>query len=118
MCGRYTNTAGVQALHERCKVRITGEAGTRPYNIAPTQAALAVVSPHADPQARLRRWALIPTAAARAPGTGAPQRAARQPGAQQARRAARGPGAARRARLRAARAGCAPDAVLMDSLRR
>src|SRR5437660_1121466 len=42
MCGRYTNTAGVQELNERFKVPIASEAGTRRFNIAPTEEARAI----------------------------------------------------------------------------
>ena len=55
MCGRYTNTAGVQELNERFKVPIAGEVGTRRFNIAPTEEVLAIVSPKGEPQARLTR---------------------------------------------------------------
>ena len=61
MCGRYTNTAGVQELNERFKVPIAGEVGTRRFNIAPTEEVLAIVSPKGEPEARLLRWGLIPT---------------------------------------------------------
>jgi putative SOS response-associated peptidase YedK len=60
MCGRYTNTAGVQELNERFKVPFPGEQGTRRYNIAPTEEVLAIVSPKGEPEARLLRWGLIP----------------------------------------------------------
>src|SRR5207302_776303 len=60
VCGRYTNTAGVQELNERFKVPIAGEAGTRRFNIAPTEEVLAIVSPKGQPEARLLRWGLIP----------------------------------------------------------
>ncbi len=60
MCGRYTNTAGLQELNERFKVPFPGEAGTRRYNIAPTEEVLAIVSPKGEPEARLLRWGLVP----------------------------------------------------------
>jgi putative SOS response-associated peptidase YedK len=60
MCGRYTNTAGVQELNERFRVPIPGEGGTRRFNIAPTEEVLAIVAPHGEPEARLLRWGLIP----------------------------------------------------------
>jgi putative SOS response-associated peptidase YedK len=60
MCGRYTNTAGVQELNDRFKVPIPGDAGTRRYNVAPTEEVLAIVSPKSEPEARLLRWGLIP----------------------------------------------------------
>jgi putative SOS response-associated peptidase YedK len=61
VCGRYTNTAGVQELNERFKVPFPGEAGTRRYNVAPTEEVLAIVAPKGDAQARLLRWGLVPT---------------------------------------------------------
>jgi putative SOS response-associated peptidase YedK len=60
MCGRYTNTAGIQELNERFKVPFPGETGTHRYNIAPTEEVLAIVSPRGQPEARLLRWGLIP----------------------------------------------------------
>jgi putative SOS response-associated peptidase YedK len=61
MCGRYTNTAGVQELNERFKVPFPGEAGTHRYNVAPTEAVLAIVAPKGEHQGRLLRWGLVPT---------------------------------------------------------
>jgi putative SOS response-associated peptidase YedK len=60
MCGRYTNTAGLQELNERFKVPFPGETGTQRYNIAPTEEVLAIVAPKGEPEARLLRWGLIP----------------------------------------------------------
>ena len=53
VCGRYTNTAGVQELNERFKVPFPGDAGTHRYNIAPTEEVLAIVAPKGTPQAEL-----------------------------------------------------------------
>ncbi|HEV2973737.1 MAG TPA: SOS response-associated peptidase [Solirubrobacteraceae bacterium] len=61
MCGRYTNTAGMQELNERFKVPFPGEAGTHRYNVAPTEEVLAIVAPKRAPEARLLRWGLVPT---------------------------------------------------------
>jgi putative SOS response-associated peptidase YedK len=61
MCGRYTNTAGVQELNERFRVPFSGDAGTHRYNVAPTEEVLSIVAPKGEPQARLLRWGLIPT---------------------------------------------------------
>jgi putative SOS response-associated peptidase YedK len=61
VCGRYTNTAGVEELNDRFNVPITGEAGTRRYNVAPTEEVLAIVAPKGEPEARLLRWGLVPT---------------------------------------------------------
>jgi putative SOS response-associated peptidase YedK len=60
MCGRYTNTAGVEELNERFNVPFPGEQGTRRYNIAPTEEVLAIVAAHGEPEARLLRWGLVP----------------------------------------------------------
>jgi putative SOS response-associated peptidase YedK len=60
MCGRYTNTAGVEELNSRFRVPIAGEEGTRRFNIAPTEEVLAIVAPKGQPEARLLRWGLIP----------------------------------------------------------
>ena len=60
MCGRYTNTAGVQELNDRFRIPITEQTGTRRYNIAPTEDVLAIVSRDGEPQARVLRWGLIP----------------------------------------------------------
>jgi putative SOS response-associated peptidase YedK len=61
MCGRYTNTAGVQELNDRFRVPISSDAGTRRFNIAPTEEVLAITSPHGEPQASLLRWGLVPS---------------------------------------------------------
>jgi putative SOS response-associated peptidase YedK len=60
MCGRYTNTAGPEELNDRFKVPISTDAGTRRFNIAPTEEVLAIVAPKGEPQARLLRWGLVP----------------------------------------------------------
>ena len=60
MCGRYTNTAGVSELNDRFRVPITSDAGTRRYNIAPSEEVLAIVARDGVPEARLLRWGLIP----------------------------------------------------------
>jgi putative SOS response-associated peptidase YedK len=61
VCGRYTNTAGVEELNDRFDVPITSDAGTRRYNVAPTEEVLAIVAPKGEPEARLLRWGLVPT---------------------------------------------------------
>jgi len=61
MCGRYTNTAGPEELNDRFRVPITGTAGTRRYNIAPTEAVLAIIAPKGEPEASLLRWGLVPS---------------------------------------------------------
>jgi len=68
VCGRYTNTAGVEELNDRFKVPIASPAGTRRYNIAPTEEVLAIVAPKGEPEARLLRWGLIPSWATEARG--------------------------------------------------
>lgn len=60
MCGRYTNTAGPEELNDRFKVPIASDAGTRRFNIAPTEEVLAIVAPKGEPEARLLRWGLVP----------------------------------------------------------
>jgi putative SOS response-associated peptidase YedK len=60
MCGRYTNTAGPEELNDRFRVPISSDAGTRRFNIAPTEEVLAIVAPHGEPEAQLLRWGLIP----------------------------------------------------------
>jgi putative SOS response-associated peptidase YedK len=60
VCGRYTNTAGPAELNDRFRVPIASDAGTRRFNIAPTEQVLAVVSPRGEPEARLLRWGLVP----------------------------------------------------------
>jgi putative SOS response-associated peptidase YedK len=61
MCGRYTNTAGPEELNDRFRVPISSDAGTRRFNIAPTEEVLAIVSPKGEPETRLLRWGLVPT---------------------------------------------------------
>jgi putative SOS response-associated peptidase YedK len=60
VCGRYTNTAGPEELNDRFRVPIPSAAGTRRFNIAPTEEVLAIVAPKGQPQARMLRWGLIP----------------------------------------------------------
>jgi putative SOS response-associated peptidase YedK len=60
VCGRYTNTAGVDELNERFNLPFPGQAGTRRYNIAPTEEVLSIVAPRGEHEARLLRWGLIP----------------------------------------------------------
>ncbi|MEA2315277.1 MAG: hypothetical protein QOI03_1969 [Solirubrobacteraceae bacterium] len=60
MCGRYTNTAGPDELNDRFRIPISSAAGTRRFNIAPTEDVLAIVAPKGEPQARVLRWGLIP----------------------------------------------------------
>ena len=59
MCGRYTNTAGVEELNERFGVPLSSDAGTRRFNIAPTEEVLAVVARRGEPEARMLRWGLV-----------------------------------------------------------
>jgi putative SOS response-associated peptidase YedK len=60
VCGRYTNTAGVEELNDRFRVPIPGREGTRRFNVAPTEEVLAIVAPDGEREARLLRWGLIP----------------------------------------------------------
>jgi putative SOS response-associated peptidase YedK len=68
MCGRYTNTTGVEELNARLRVPIQTTEGTRRYNIAPTEQVLAVVAPHGEPEARLLRLGPDPTMGERRQG--------------------------------------------------
>jgi putative SOS response-associated peptidase YedK len=61
VCGRYTNTAGVEELNARFQVPIASPAGTRRFNFAPTEEVLAIVAPKGTPEARLLRWGLVPS---------------------------------------------------------
>jgi len=61
MCGRYTNTAGVEELNDRFGVPVATTEGTHRYNIAPTEDVLAIVAPKGEPEARLLRWGLVPS---------------------------------------------------------
>ncbi len=70
MCGRYTNTAGVEELNEHFGVPLEGEAGTRRYNIAPTEEVLALVRRGGqEMRPRLLRWGLVPTWSTSVKGT-------------------------------------------------
>jgi putative SOS response-associated peptidase YedK len=60
MCGRYTNTAGVQELNDRFRIPIDSDIGTRRFNVAPTEDVLAIVAPKGEPEARVLRWGLVP----------------------------------------------------------
>jgi putative SOS response-associated peptidase YedK len=61
VCGRYTNTAGPEELNDRFKVPISSDAGTRRFNIAPTEQVLAIVASKGQPEAQLLRWGLVPS---------------------------------------------------------
>jgi putative SOS response-associated peptidase YedK len=61
MCGRYTNTAGVQELNDRFRVPIKDPEGTHRFNIAPTEQVLAIAAPKGEPEAELMRWGLVPS---------------------------------------------------------
>jgi len=60
VCGRYTNTAGIEELNEHFGVPIASETGSKRFNIAPTEEVLALVRPREQVQARLLRWGLVP----------------------------------------------------------
>jgi putative SOS response-associated peptidase YedK len=60
VCGRYTNTAGVQELNDRFRVPFSSDEGTGRFNVAPTEQVLAIVAPRGEPEARLLRWGLVP----------------------------------------------------------
>jgi putative SOS response-associated peptidase YedK len=61
VCGRYTNTAGVEELNDRFNVPITSEVGTHRFNIAPTEEVLTIVARKGEPVAEVMRWGLIPS---------------------------------------------------------
>ncbi len=60
VCGRYTNTAGIQELNDRFSVPIESAAGTERFNVAPTEEVLAIVAPKGAWEPRLLRWGLVP----------------------------------------------------------
>jgi putative SOS response-associated peptidase YedK len=63
MCGRYTNTAGVEELNDRFRLPIPSSVGTLRFNVAPTEEVLAIVArdgQDGEREARLLRWGLIP----------------------------------------------------------
>ena len=68
MCGRYTNTVGPdeigKQIGERVGVRIRDSAGTRRYNVAPTEDVLTIVASDGQPQTRMLQWGLVPASAA------------------------------------------------------
>jgi len=61
VCGRYTNTTGPEELNDRFRVPIDSDAGTRRFNIAPTEEVLAIVNGREGRAARMLRWGLVPT---------------------------------------------------------
>jgi putative SOS response-associated peptidase YedK len=65
MCGRYTNTLGPEELGrqigDQLGVRIRDSAGTRRYNVAPTEQILTIVAGEEHAQPRMLRWDLVPS---------------------------------------------------------
>lgn len=61
MCGRYTNTAGIDEINDHLGVPLKDDAGTRRFNIAPTEEVLALVAPNGEVEPRLLRWGLVPS---------------------------------------------------------
>ena len=61
MCGRYTNTAGIDEINDHFAVQLKDDVGTRRFNIAPTEEVLALVAPKGEVEPRLLRWGLIPS---------------------------------------------------------
>lgn len=60
MCGRFTQTAGVEALRKRFGFEQPAFDLTPRYNLAPTQDAPAVLQREGRRQLALLRWGLIP----------------------------------------------------------
>ncbi len=64
MCGRYTNTVGPEEIGnqigDQLGVRIRDGAGTRRYNVAPTEEVLTIVAGSERPEPRMLRWDLVP----------------------------------------------------------
>jgi putative SOS response-associated peptidase YedK len=67
MCGRYTTTQGPKEIGkqigDQLGVRIRDSAGTRRYNVAPTEDVLTIVASDGQPQSRMLRWGLLPASA-------------------------------------------------------
>jgi len=67
MCGRYTNTVGPEELGkqigDQLGVRIRDSAGTRRYNVAPTEDVLTIVASNGGLETRMLRWGLVPASA-------------------------------------------------------
>jgi putative SOS response-associated peptidase YedK len=76
MCGRYTNTAGIDEINDHFAVSLKGEAGTRRFNVAPAEEVLALVAPlNGEVEPRLLRWGLVPSGChSRSPCYGRSQR--------------------------------------------
>lgn len=67
VCGRYTNTQGPEEIGkqigDQLGVRIRDSAGTRRYNVAPTEDVLTIVASDGQPESRMLRWGLVPASA-------------------------------------------------------
>ncbi len=65
VCGRFTNTVGPGEIGRQVAgplgVRIGERVGTGRYRIAPTEEVLAIVAGSGQREARMLRWALVPT---------------------------------------------------------
>lgn len=61
MCGRYTNTAGIDEINDHLGVPLKDDVGTRRFNVAPTEEVLALVAPNGEVEPRLLRWGLVPS---------------------------------------------------------
>jgi putative SOS response-associated peptidase YedK len=67
VCGRYSNTVGPEELGrqigDQLGMRIHDSAGTRRYNVAPTEDVLSIVASDGEPRTRMLRWGLVPAGA-------------------------------------------------------
>jgi putative SOS response-associated peptidase YedK len=72
VCGRYSNTVGSEEIGKQIGkplgVRISEQAGTPAYNLAPTDDVLAIVAREGKPEARTVRWGLLPPSAKKIEG--------------------------------------------------
>jgi putative SOS response-associated peptidase YedK len=67
VCGRYTNTVGLEALTEqvgrRFGVQIRETVCTDPWDVRPTDPVPTIVAEDGQPQSQMLRWGLVPSGA-------------------------------------------------------